>query len=257
MRLGDLLSKPSNFDYKQVEAFLSKKRGDPGQHAKLDVGNIMLNYYCARCEDSRTFSSRGTIHCVFISKQLISLDCVLACSCGSNLPVWFLVESENDICGISPNVRVLKRSEKLSENVKINDKYLGSFTPLLEMAECSFRENLGAGATVYLRKAFEKVTIETADAIGIEYEKFKEGNPRNFSKLLKEVDKQRHIIPREFSDNGYKLFKELSSVVHGNYDEKVGLSKFKLFQRLVIGILENVRNIEEFQDIVCKLGWDE
>ena len=101
------------------------------------------------------------------------------------------------------------------------------------------------------------VTVQAADSMEIEYQKYEGGNPKNFSALLEKVDAECSIIPAEFSKNGKRLFKELSNVVHGDFDEELGLKKFEPLHRLVIGILENVRNKEEFKDAKKALGWPE
>ena len=44
-------------------------------------------------------------------------------------------------------------------------------------------------------------------------------------------------------------------MVHGEYDEELGLSKFEPLNRLVIGILENVKNREELRSAIGVLGW--
>ena len=43
----------------------------------------------------------------------------------------------------------------------------------------------------------------------------------------KKVDEKSSIIPREFSKDGYKLFRELSDIVHGESNEKEGITKFE------------------------------
>lgn len=257
MRLNDVLSKPPKREYVEVDGFLVNKKGDIGQQVKLDVGQVMLNYFCTRCEDARTFTSKGKLCCVFVNRHIISIDCVLTCSCGVNSQTWFLVECEEDICGHAPKIRILKRSDKLSNLVKVHNDRYGEFSSLLDNAEHAYREDLGAGAIVYLRKAFEKITVQTAEAMGIDYDKYEGGNPKNFRVLLEEVDGKCSIIPMEFSKNRYKLFRELSSVVHGEADEEMGLSKFEPLHRLVIGILENVRNSGELRNAVKSLGWEE
>lgn len=177
-----------------------------GKGQTLSVGKIMLNYYCSACEDIRTFTSEGKLSCVFVNKQVVSIDCVLACGCGASVQAWFLVECDEDICGQAPGAFV-KRSEKLSSVVKINNERYGDYSGLLEKAERAFREDLGAGMDqVYLRKAFEKITVQTAKAIGIDYDRHEGGNPKNFRNLLEEVDRKSSIIPREFSKNGYSFF---------------------------------------------------
>lgn len=255
MRLGDILSRTPKLEYIQVDGFLLNKKGNVGQQVALEVGQVALNYFCTQCEDVRTFYSTGKLSSIFVNGQLISIDCVLTCGCKATVQVWFLVESEEDICGLAPKVRILKRSEKLSDTVKINSNQYGDFATLLDKAEQAYRDGLGAGAIVYLRKAFEKITVNMADSIGLTYEKFEGGNPKNFKDLLIRVDAQCSIIPQEFKQHGYSLFRELSSVVHGEYDEELGLGKFEPLNRLVIGILENVRNREELRSAMGVLGW--
>ena len=228
MRLSNVLSKPPKLSYETVDGFLVGKQGNFGQKVDLDVGTVALNYFC-----------------------------VMSCNCGSNVEAWFLVDCEDDITSLTPKVRILKRSEKLSSTVRINNTRYGQFDSLLNKAEQAYREELGAGAIVYLRKIFEMVTVQTADSMGIEYSKYEGGNPKNFSALLEKVDAECSIIPIEFSKNGKRLFKELSNVVHGDFDEELGLKKFEPLHRLVIGILENVRNKEEFKDAKKALGWPE
>ena len=93
-----------------------------------------MNYFCVSCEDIRTFWSSPKLTCIFVSKNLISVDCVLTCGCGSSIPAWFLIESKNDITGQAPAIRILKKSVKLSDMVRINDNRYGEFTPLLDNA---------------------------------------------------------------------------------------------------------------------------
>lgn len=53
------------------------------------------------------------------------------------------------------------------------------------------------------------------------------------------------------------MFRELSSVVYGEYDEEAELNNFEALHRLVIGILENVIIHRELLDAIAVLGWDE
>ena len=245
MRLSGVLSKLSTKEYVQVDSFLQNKKGDVGQCVNISAGKIALNYFCTCCEDVRTFYSKDNLSVIFVNKKLISIDAVVACGCGNAIPVWFLIESKSDITGISPEIRIIKKSEKLINSNKIANLQYNEFKYLLDKAEQAYNEELGAGAIVYLRKVFEKVTIQSAKAMDIEYDG---GNPKNFQQLLEKVDKKCSIIPKEFSKDGYKLFRELSGVIHGEYDEDLGLMKFESLNRLVIGILENVKNHKEIMD---------
>lgn len=258
MRLSDILSKPPKDDYIEIEGFLEHRRGNTGQTVNLSVGKIRLNYYCTQCEDLRTFQSCGKLSCIFIDKYTISIDCVLTCGCGAAVQAWFLIESNDIITSRAPKVRIIKKSEHLPSSVKINSFRYEDFSILLDKAEQAYRNGLGAGAVVYLRKVFEKITTQTANTLGIEYNKYEGGNPKNFRELLKQVDETHSIIPKEFSSNGYKLYTELSNIVHGEeYNEEIGLNKFEALYRLVIGILENVRNSKELEKAKEALGWCE
>ena len=257
MRLSDVLSKKPSKNYVQIDSFLQNKKGVAGQSVKISVGNIALNYYCQECEDLRTFSSKDKLEAIFVNKNTISIDCVLLCAvCRKAIPLWFLIESNNDITGQAPRVRILKKSEKNIQIEETNNKYYNKYVELLNKAEQAFNEDLGAGAIVYLRKVFEKITVDSANAINVEYDKYENGNPKNFLNLLKKVDEKCSIIPREFSRDGYKLFRELSNIVHGENNEEDGIKKFEPLYRLVVGIVENVKNHEEIMESLQKLQWN-
>lgn len=254
MRLAEVLSKPQTPVFQQVEGFLDERRIGIGKQRKIKVGNIALNYFCGVCEDVRTFYSGEEIYCIGVNEHLISIDCVLTCRCGSSVQLWFLVDCDGEISERAPEVRILKRNEKLSHGVLLNVEKHGAFSEFLEKAHHAHREGLGAGSMVYLRKIFEQVTQQTAIATGIEH-CYDNGRRKPFRVLLEEVDRQCSIIPREFSANGYRLFGELSDIVHGEYDEEVALQKYKSLNRLVIGILDNIKNNTELMNAVGSLGW--
>lgn len=256
MRLGDILSKSPKLDFVQVDGFLQNKKGEPGQIVEISVGNIALNYFCKTCDDIRTFQSGNRLSCVFINKQTISIDCVLTCSCGSTVPVWFLVESKDEITLPVPSVRIMKKSEKLSDKVSISMDSYGIISEFLDKAEIAYRDELGSGALIYLRKAYEAITFQAAKSLGILLTK-PNGSSRPFSEILRDIDAKKSIIPTEFSANGYNLFSELSNVIHGTSMNDVdALKKYQPLRRLVIGILENVKNREEFSEAKKALGWN-
>ena len=130
MRLSDVLSKPPNKEYVQVDAFLQNKDGKTGQKVDIFAGNVALNYFCVTCGDIRTFWSTPKLACIFVNKHVISIDCVLTCKCDSSIPAWFLIESKDDITGQAPALRILKKSIKLSDTVRINDNRYGEFSIL-------------------------------------------------------------------------------------------------------------------------------
>lgn len=256
MTLGDVLSKTPIDEYKQVEGFLLNKKGKIGQQEKLTNCNIALNYYCNNCDDIRTFCSVGNISCIFESKTLISIDGILSCNCGTTVRVWFLVESRNDITLAAPEIRILKRTEKFSENVSLIDRGYGDFTEFLEKSKRAAREGFGAGSIVYLRKVFERIITQTAEAANPPIEtKKSNGNPKPFNQILNPVKEHCDIIPSEFAEDGYKLFGELSDVVHGDYAEEEALLKFDAFYRLVTGVLEKIKTNRELMAAIGTLGW--
>lgn len=55
MRLSDVLSKPPNKEYVQIDALLLNRSGKTGQKVDISVGKIVLNYFCSSCDDIRTF----------------------------------------------------------------------------------------------------------------------------------------------------------------------------------------------------------
>lgn len=256
MRLSDVLSKPLTSRFEQVEGFLGNTQLKCGKQRKISVGIVALTYFCKNCDANLTFCSGDELFCIGINEQLVSIDCALKCPrCGELVPAWFLVESKDEACSSAPEVRVLKRTEKLTERVLLSRGQYGDFSELLEKAERAYRDELGAGSIVYLRKILERITVQTADAAGIGT-KTPKGHRKAFKDLLKEVDTQRSIIPKEFSANRYTLFEELSNVLHGDYDEQLGLKKYDALHRLVVGVLDNVKNNREMMKAIGTLGWN-
>ena len=232
-----------------------------GNFVEIDAGRIALNFYCKKCEDSRTFMSPDRLHALIINENLISIDAFLQCPvCKTEIQVWFLLEVK-DMFTEEPKVKILKRTEKLSKNVsELRENSFGIYTDLLEKAMRASREGFGAGAIIYLRKVFEQVTSEAAKASNISTTYINSNGKekrKNFKDLLTEVDTKCAIVPIEFSNNRYKLFGKLSDVVHGEYDEEIALEKFSAFYRLVTGIIENIKSKEEFQSAQQALGLSE
>lgn len=257
MRLSDVLSKPPQKEYQEVDAFLRNKKGNIGQQVNLSVGNIALNYFCKKCDDLRTYYSQGKLTSIFVDENTISIDAVLECAaCKTHTQVWYIIHSENDITSIAPKIKIVQFGRYLSENVNIHSSKYGEYSSLLDKAKLAYNNNLGAGAIIYLRKIYEKITIYIAQQEKIPYKQYENGNPKNFHDLLRDVDKQWHIIPSEFQKDGYELFKKLSGLIHGICDEKNGLQFYEALNRLIVGILDNVSNHEELKSALMQLGID-
>ena len=262
MRLSEVLSSPPTSKFEQVEGFLNNSELKSGKQKKISIGAVWLTYHCKNCHSDLTFISDSELYCIGINERLVSIDCALKCPrCRESLPVWFLVESKEMVYSIAPEVRVLKRSEKLSDKVTLSSGQYEGFSELLEKADRAYRDELGAGAIVYLRKILERVTKQTAEASGISTTITTGGGKtkkKDFRSLLTEVDQQCSIIPKEFSANGYKLFRELSEIIHSDGgDEETSLKKYGALHRLVIGVLDKVKNNHEMMEAIGSLGWNE
>jgi len=256
MRLGDYLSREHSVQYEQVEKFVEGRTPTLGQPRKINIGQIACNFYCKQCDDVRTFMSSGNIQMIRITDSMISIDVRLACSvCHEGVAVWFLVDIDGDIASLAPKVRLLKRNIKYTDNVSpAKDKY-GDYSESLTKADIAFQEGLGAGAVIYLRKIFESVMNEVADKNGINILD-RNGNKLTFKAALDRVCARIDFIPQEFSEDGYKLFGELSNLVHGEFDEQEALTKYPALSRLVIGVLDKQKNREEMDTAKTFLGWN-
>ncbi|MYR36929.1 hypothetical protein GTX14_08910 [Streptomyces sp. SID4944] len=69
------------------------------------------------------------------------------------------------------------------------------------------------------------------------------------------MNEERRIIPQRFSSNGYKLFGELSEIIHGNSTEEEALKKFEPCLQLVLGVVEEVNRDNVFAKAIDELGW--
>lgn len=257
MRLSDVLSNPPKDELVQIEGFLGEKNLRHGKQKKINVGRISLPFFCNICGNVLSFLSGETLFCIGVNESTVSIDSVVTCArCGkSTVPAWFLVTSDEDIFSRYPNVKILKYSYKLSDSVSLSDERFGGLTDMLNKAQLAYAENLGAGSLVYLRKILESVTFATAKIVDVETRK-PNNHRRPFKEVLEAVDQKQKIIPREFSQNGYKLFEELSNVIHGDSDEQLALKKYPALKCLVVGVVENTVNHKVFNEAINDLGWN-
>lgn len=259
MRICDILSSTNLDEFKQCDPFLGDRNVKIGKQKKINDGKVFINYHCNKCNNDYTFTSIGELMCLRVGERMLSIDTVLKCpSCDVKLPIWFLIESEHDIDNHTYNrYRVLKRVEKFNDNVSMVASDHGNFTELLIKADIANNNQLGAAAIVYLRKVFEGITHQVAQAQNINIYR-KNGSLNPFKEILEEVDARSHIIPIEFSQNGYRLFRELSDIVHGDSVENdaLGLVKYKALKCLVVGILDNVKRNSGIMEAIGMLGWN-
>jgi hypothetical protein len=252
MRLSDILSKKPNKDYQQVEGFLGDKNLSIGKTRKINIGKIALNFYCKKCNDMRTFMSESDVHCLKINENKISIDTNLTCGCGNNIESWFVVESESNILEYAPHVKVFKRKFRLSDNARFHYTYNEFVNSNFEKADIAYEEQLGIASIMYLRVILEAVVRELAIRHNFIAE---ETRITNFRQTLENVDNVTRIVPREFSNDGYRLYRELSEVIHGRTTECEALEKYPYCRRLVIGIVDNIKNSEEIIDALEHLSW--
>jgi len=255
MRLSEVLSKAPDTSAAQVEGFLGSTRVGWGQHRNIRVGKIIRNYFCLTCGDVRTFFSGDALSCLITGRNSISVDAALRCSaCSTTAEAWFLVRCDEDLFSPAPVVHLERYTENRRDTAAGSGLGAEQIDDLLERAQIAFDDHLGAGSMIYLRKIFELVTSQAAQAVGISAT-LGNGKRKPFRTLLEEVDADRHIIPSEFSSNGYTLFSEFSEVIHGDSNETEALNKYTPCRRLVLGIISNIRNNEELNHAIATLGW--
>ena len=234
---------------------MGKASASWGTHRRIDVGTVTRQYYCKHCDSVRPFSSKKNLNCLIAGPDLVSIDVVLKCvDCLNTVENWFLVRCADDLFGQAPSVSLVHLTEHLGAAATALGPYAGTMQDLLDRADLARRFGLAAGSTIYLRKHFELTTHTAATAIGVPLLTTK-GKRRSFAEILKDVDETIKIIPDEFSQDGYRLFSELSEIIHGDADEVEALGRFEALRRLVVGVFENVRNRSEFAQATNHLGW--
>lgn len=255
MRLSDLLSKAPNKSEAQVEGFLGDRKLGWGKTKRIKVGKVFHNFFCHTCNDQRTYESADELSCLGLSETQVSIDVTLQCpACNTSVETWFLLESNDDISSIAPTVSIERYTENLRDSADRVDSVGGPFSDLLKRAQLAFENGLGAGSVIYLRKIFELITYEVAGIVGVTVTK-PNGKPAPFAQILREVNDCRLIIPQRFSNDGYTLFGELSSIIHGESDEQIALEKYKPCLQLVLGVVDEVNRDNEFAQAIDELGW--
>lgn len=267
MRLAELLSKAPQRAEAQVERFLGRDAEDaeeadevvPGYHEMVDVGKVFVNFFCGHCDDSRTFCSGSRLSCLVVGARVVSIDVGLRCvGCDAGVETWFLLTSRDDLTAQAPTVQVVRYVDNRRDGVGRLSAQTGArdLNALLERAQLAHEHQLGLGSMVYLRIIFETLTNRAAEVAGVSLTG-KKGGRKPFRTLLKEVDETHHIIPSAFSSDGYKLYEELSEVVHGHSSEAVALAKYAPCKSLVRGIIHNIASSREMKQAIEDLGWSE
>lgn len=226
-----------------------------GGHRKIEVGTVTRQYFCMNCHSARPFNSKKQLNCLAAGPDLVSIDVILKCvDCFNTVENWFLVRCPGDLYGQNPSVSLVHHNEHLGDSATALRPGDGTIHDLLERADLASRFNLGSGAMIYLRKIFEMVIFQVARTIGVSTSG-RNGGRKTFKDILTEVDGRSQIVPPEFSRNGYRLFSELSEVIHGDSDEEEALNKYQPCRRLVLGVVENISNKTELDQALATLGW--
>lgn len=233
------------------EGLILVKHGD---FIEIDIGRINLPFYSTKCQDTIIFKSNQILHCLIISDKMISIDCDLTCdnrnqsnskcqTCKNSVQSWFLIEADN-IFSSSPQINVVKKNHKLSKDIKLPIEVGNKYDEWFAKADIAFKERLGAGAIIYLRSIFEKITFEVGteinDRIRNTHGNVIDLNKLSFRDLLEKVNNVYPIIPVIYSQNGYELFGQLSEIAHGNSDEQTALEKYESLRRLVKSVVDEV-----------------
>ena len=225
-----------------------------GDFIEIQIGRIILPFYSQICDDIVSFMSPSKLHCLVTSDRMISIDCQLKCadyrfdnpkckSCGSSVQAWFLVEAD-DIFSDRPIVNVARKNYMMPNYIKLPVETTDKYSEWLAKAEIAHHNRLGAGAAIYLRSVFETIVNEIGAENGIEktfINKWDKEQHKSFEQYLLSVDSVCKIIPEQYSENGYELFRKLSNIAHGNSDEDTALKEYDALKCLVAGIIDNVK----------------
>ena len=265
MRLGELLSKAPRKHEAQVERFLGRNGDDvehepeivPGYHEMVEAGTVCVNFYCLYCNDVRTFASGSLLSCLVVGERVVSIDAFLMCAgCGVRVEAWFLVTSRDDLTSQAPTIRLARYVDGGHNKIARLGAQTGAadLDDLLGRAHWAYEQRLGLGSMVYLRIIFEALTKQTAEVAGVPLTG-KKGGRKPFRDLLMEVDRTYQIIPPAFSGDGYRLYGELSEIVHGNASEATALEKFGPCETLVRGVIQNIASNQKMKQAIEDLGW--
>lgn len=130
-----------------------------GTVIEIQIGRINLPFYSTICNDSVSFMSDRTLHCLIINKSMVSIDCQLMCNdfderdpkcqrCVPYVQAWFLVEAD-DIYTAEPDVNVVKQNFKLPKAIKMPIEIEDKISECLGKAEIAYKERLGDGSIIY------------------------------------------------------------------------------------------------------------
>ncbi len=256
MRLSEVLTRAPKTESLQVENFLGFKRIGCGKNKKVEIGRVFQNYYCLACDNLQTYQSDISLNCLIAGVDIVSFDVVLQCPrCGASVEAWYLVKCQDDLFARNPTMYLVRYTDNRRGAARGIGEGAGEFEDLLDQAQVAYSDRLGAGAMIYLRKIFEMVTSQVAIKAGIATT-LDNGRRKSFKSLLEEVDRGHQIIPSKFSENGYRLFSELSDVIHGDSDEEDALRKYLPCRQLVLSVVKNVKANDDIAGAIDNLGWD-
>lgn len=198
--------------------------------------------------------SKKELACLVTGDNAVSLDVALRCSvCDeASTEAWFIVVCDGDIFAPAPVVRLDRYLVNRQEMPLASGD---QFEHLLRQAKAAHDLGLGAGSMVYLRRIFEDITLQVADAAQIPITR-PSGRRVPFRELLQSVNEVHQIIPAGLASNEYQLFKELSEVIHGAVGERRALEKYAPCRQLVLSVVENVKNDRAIAQAIDSLGWN-
>lgn len=120
----------------------------------------------------------------------------------------------------------------------------------LTKAERAFYANLGVGAVIYLRKAYEVLLCKILDEYNLE-------RPKPFRLMLQKADEIAEIIPIALKERAYGLFGEMSDIVHSDTDDVMGLDKYESLRDVFRMILDNILEKRRQAELAEKIKLDD
>jgi hypothetical protein len=190
--------------------------------------------------------------------MIIKLTCPV---CDSRIYLAFAVGTESrTIAEGSKSIKtnfyqVIKIGEYPNQDLSrllILAKYQARFPveyDLLVKAVKSYQLGLGAGAMVYIRKAYESLLFGILDEASIP-------RPKTFKDTLELADNTKHIVPAVLTDKAYGLFGEISDVVHGDAEDADGITKYEDLRDVFLLILDNIIEQERTATIAARIRAD-
>jgi hypothetical protein len=191
--------------------------------------------------------------------EIIKLTCPV---CNNRIYLVYAIESESRTVGENSKAvrtnfyKAIKIGEYPSQDTSrllVLAKYQTRFPAeydLLVKALKAYQLGLGAGAIVYIRKAYETLLNAVLDSASIDR------STVTFRDKLQKANDASHIVPTELEGKAYGLFRELSDNVHGDGEDTDGIAKYENLRIVFLLILDSIMQKERNAEIIAALPDD-